>query len=196
MGIIAVFVAAFFLGAVPFGYLIGRLNGVDVRAKGSGNIGTSNVLRTVGAAAAASVLIFDVFKAAVPVWVAAALGYDQTAAFWAGTAAVLGHTFSPFLRFKGGRGVASTLGVVIAAAPWVAVWCAAIWLVLVALTRFISLGSLVAAAAVPVILLLERAPTGVVAAAVLLFLLILLRHQPNIKRLVQGNENRIGERAK
>lgn len=190
----ALLVAAFVLGAVPFGYLIGRAAGVDVRRVGSGNIGAGNLLRAVGRWAALCTLLLDAGKGALPVAAArwAGVSPDWLAAVVA--AAVLGHVYTPFLRFRGGKGVATTLGGLAAATPWVALTAVAVWLVTAAASRIASLAALLAAALLPLCVwwLDGRAPFLVL--GVVLAVLVVWRHRENIGRIRQGTEPRIGHR--
>lgn len=187
-------VLGYLLGSIPFGVVITRALGLgDLRAIGSGNIGATNVLRTGNKAAAAATLLLDGAKGAVAVLIArAALGED--AAQLAGGAAFLGHLYPVWLRFKGGKGVATFLGTVLALAWPVGLAACAAWLVTAALSRISSLSALVAAAAtVPLAWLLGR-PEVMVLCAVLA-VLVFLRHQTNIARLAAGTEPRIGKKA-
>lgn len=189
-------VAAFFLGAIPVGYLIGRLKGVDVRSEGSGNTGATNLARTLGKKAGLLTLIGDMFKGILSVLLAVIFEFrspvvDPGATL--GFFAILGHCFSPFLRFKGGKGVATSLGVFLILVPLETVLCVFLFLATVTLSRFVSLGSLVAVGCMPVILLLRGLDTTsstLIVTSVLTALLIFSRHRANILRLCSGTENR------
>jgi len=186
--------ACYLLGAVPFGFLAGRLWGnVDIRTMGSGNIGATNVLRTLGVVPAVLVLLLDAAKGWTAVWVALRLGLGEPAVAGAALAAVAGHNWPVFLGFRGGRGIATALGVLIALAPVVAAVLAAVWLAIVLLTRYVSLGSIVASALLPFILVAGRFPWIYVLAGVILAVTAIWRHRPNIARLLAGTEHRIGE---
>jgi glycerol-3-phosphate acyltransferase PlsY len=184
------FVIAYLIGSVPFGLLLTRLAGAgDVRAIGSGNIGATNVLRTGRKGLALATLALDVLKGALPVWLAYRyLGPDMAAV--AGLGAVLGHCFPVWLKLKGGKGVATAAGVVLALTPVVAAIAIGVFVLLVLATRYVSLGSMLGAiAAAPGAYLL-----GQVQAAelyLLLALIIVLKHAGNIRRLAQGNESRL-----
>lgn len=183
---------AYALGSVPFGIVIARAFGLgDLRQIGSGNIGATNVLRTGNKPAAALTLVLDAAKGGIAVLIArAALGED--AAQIAGFAAFLGHCFPVWLGFRGGKGVATFLGTLIALAWPVGLAACATWLVVAALLRISSLAALVAAAAAPVwALLLGYGSAAALCAA--LALLVVLRHRPNIARLLAGTEPRIGK---
>lgn len=189
-------VGAYLLGSVPFGLLIARLQGgVDLRRVGSGNIGATNVLRTLGKGAAALTLVGDIGKGALAVGIGRALGVSPTLLASIALAAVVGHLLPVFLGFRGGKGVATTLGVVLAAMPAVGVLLLVIWILVATIWRYSSLAALVAAAALPVLAWgLDGRPVMVVLAGTL-FLLVLLRHRGNIARLWQGTEGKIGQKV-
>jgi acyl phosphate:glycerol-3-phosphate acyltransferase len=187
--------SAFLSGAVPFGYLIGRAAGVDVRRTGSGNIGTANLVRTVGWPAGLLTLLLDVAKGAVPVAVArwAAAPPEWLAAVAGAT--VLGHIFTPFLRFRGGKGVATTLGALAAASPPTAAAAVGVWVAVAALFRFTSLAALAVAGLLPPLAWWLDGRPALVALGVALAALVVWRHRENIGRLRRGTEPRLGRRA-
>jgi glycerol-3-phosphate acyltransferase PlsY len=184
------FVIPYLIGSVPFGVVVTRLGGAgDVRAIGSGNIGATNVLRTGRKGLALATLVLDLLKGALPVWLAQRyLGSDM--AVVAGLGAVVGHCFPIWLRFKGGKGVATAAGVVIVLTPVVAAIAIAIFVLAVFATRYVSLGSILGTiAAAPAAYFM-----GYVQAAelyLLLALIIVLKHAANIRRLTAGNEARL-----
>lgn len=181
------------LGSVPFGLLIGKLWAkVDVRLRGSGNIGTTNVLRTLGPLPAAVVLLFDVGKGWLPVFFAVKFGFSDGAVAVAALAAVAGHSWSVFLKFKGGRGVATALGVLIGLSPWTALSLVGVFAVVVALSGYVSLGSIVASVLMPIVLALFGASGAYIVLGIILGGLSVVRHAPNIRRLREGTENRFG----
>jgi glycerol-3-phosphate acyltransferase PlsY len=186
-------ILAYLLGSIPFGVLITRALGLgDLRAIGSGNIGATNVLRTGNKGAAAATLILDGGKGAVAVLLARHFG-GETAAMVAALAAFLGHLFPVWLGFRGGKGVATFLGVTLALAWPAGLLACATWLVTAFLFRFSSLAALVAAVSVPVWLaLLGR--SDLVPLGIALAMLIFVRHHANIRRLLDGSEPRIGGR--
>jgi acyl phosphate:glycerol-3-phosphate acyltransferase len=189
-----VVLASYFLGAIPTSYLVSRLFArIDLREHGSGNLGATNLYRVLGWKYALPVALFDIAKGAIPVLVFAPwVSSSQLFALACGVAAIVGHVFSVFVRFQGGKGVATAAGVMLGLTPVALAVCAAVWASLVLLTGYVSLGSIAAAAVLPVaVYLLERPPTsellwidaGVAAGVILL-------HRRNIQRLLQGTENR------
>jgi len=189
--LIAIGIAAYLLGSVPFGVLITRLMGLgDVRNIGSGNIGATNVLRTGNKAAAAGTLLLDAGKGAVAVLIARAIA-GEDAAQLAGFASFLGHIYPVWLRFKGGKGVATFLGNMLALAWPIGLLCCATWAVIVLLTRISSASALVASASAAVWCYLYG-PSSLIGLALALSLLVWIRHAANIGRLLRGKEPRIG----
>lgn len=180
----------YLLGAIPFGLILTRLAGAgDIRQIGSGNIGATNVLRTGKKGLAAATLLLDGAKGAAAVLLLA--GVDADAALIAGFAAVIGHNFPVWLKFKGGKGVATTLGVLLAAAWPVGVLACLTWLAAAVVSRISSLAALVGLAASP-LYALWLADGRTAALAAVLAILSAIRHQENIRRLVKGEEPRIG----
>jgi len=187
-------VVGYLLGAIPFGLILTRLAGQgDIRRIGSGNIGATNVLRTGKKGLAAATLLLDGAKGAVAVLLLA--GYDANGALVAGFAAVIGHNFPVWLKFKGGKGVATTLGVLLAAAWPVGLAACATWLAAAFLTRISSLAALIGLAASPLYALWLATPRTAALAAILAALGA-LRHHENIRRLLKGEEPRIGGKGK
>jgi acyl phosphate:glycerol-3-phosphate acyltransferase len=182
----------YLLGSVPFGLLLTKVSGLgDIRSIGSGNIGATNVLRTGRKGLAAATLVLDGLKGAAAVLIARAWLDDQDTALLAGLAAVLGHLFPVWLRFKGGKGVATGLGVLIAAAWPIGLAACAVWLVVAAISRFSSLAALAAFASAPCVALgLEE--FGIVKLSFTVAVLVFVRHRANIRRLLAGTEPRIG----
>ncbi len=190
---IAVAVLSYLLGSVPFGIVITRMMGLgDLRQIGSGNIGATNVLRTGNKRAAAATLILDAAKGAVAVLVArAAVGED--AAQLAALCSFLGHLFPVWLNFKGGKGVATFLGTLLALDWWVGLACCATWAVAAAITRISSLSALTAAALATVWLIVFR-EGQMIFLVVILTILVYIRHAANLKRIKQGTDPRIGQK--
>lgn len=184
--------SAYLLGSVPFGLLIGRLAaGRDVRKTGSGNIGATNVARTAGKAWGILTLLADGLKGAAPVWLALALWPGRPElAHWVGLAVMTGHCFSLYLGFKGGKGVATALGVFLILAPKAVGLGVAVFVLAVALTKRVSVGSLTAVVAVFGGIWYLGARGSALAASGLMILLIFIRHWANILRLAKGEESR------
>ena len=193
LAVIAMFVSGYLLGSVPFGIIIGRtLYGIDPRTVGSGNIGTANSMRAFGRTGAVLVLLGDALKGAIPTYVALRLFDDPWISAGVGLATVIGHNWSMFLRFKGGKGVATTLGVVIVLSLLAAVAFGAVWLATAAITRYSSLASMLGSAAVPLMMYARGDPLPYVWYGIIALALVLVRHEPNIRRLVAGDELKIG----
>jgi glycerol-3-phosphate acyltransferase PlsY len=195
--------AAYFLGSIPFGLLLAKLlGGADVRKAGSGNIGAANVARVAGPLAGILTLLLDTAKGAAAVWLAARLTNESAA--WmmlAALAALAGHCFPVWLKFKGGKGVATALGVFLALCPLAALAALLLFAIVVAYWRYVSLGSISAAAAIPLLMYFLWAPhhappliiaLGSLAAA----LLVVYKHAGNIQRLVQGEEPKFSSSKK
>jgi len=189
--------AAYVVGAVPIGYLVARAFGVsDIRRHGSGTIGTTNVLRTLGSGPAVLTLAGDIAKGFVAVALAGAVaGGDPLVRGAAALAAVVGNCWSVFLGFRGGKGVATGLGAFLTLVPWAVLPAALVWLAVTATFRFVSLGSITAAVCVPLGTVLLGYPSASALATLAVGAIILVRHRDNIARLMAGTERRLGERA-
>ncbi len=184
----------YLLGSIPFGLLLTRAAGLgDIRRVGSGNIGATNVLRTGNKALAAATLLLDAVKGAAAILIANWWG-GHAAILWAGAGAVLGHAFPVWLGFKGGKAVATSYGVLIAAAWPVGLCAGAVWLVVAALARMSSLAALASFALAPVLAAILGDATTVKLALVIA-VLVFVRHHTNIRRLIAGTEPRIGQKA-
>ncbi len=185
---------AFLLGSLPTGLLIAKVWGVNLKETGSGNIGATNVLRTTGKGPALLTLIGDSAKGAVAVLIARYFGAGVFFEGVVGLCAVLGHNFSLFLKFRGGKGVATSLGVLTIYSPQTGLLTIIIWLMTVLITRYSSLGALVSFGLLPLGALVldsrEKVPL-----LFLMTLLIFVRHKDNIRRIIKGTEPRIGART-
>ncbi len=181
-------------GSVPFAFLLARRAGVDVRVTGSGNVGAANVLRTTGAWRGVTVMMLDVAKGAAAVLLAYVTAGGSLAAA-TGAAAVVGHIYPVWLRFHGGKGVAVAAGAFGVLSPAATAIAAALFLVTVSLTRYVSLGSIAATLALPPAAWLAGAPRAVVTSASCTGALILFRHRANLRRLLSGTERKMGTRA-
>ncbi|MEA1996351.1 MAG: glycerol-3-phosphate 1-O-acyltransferase PlsY [Gemmatimonadota bacterium] len=199
--------AAYLIGAFPTSAILSRLiYGIDLRTKGSGNLGATNVFRVLGAWPGVLVLAIDIFKGFAPVyWIPALMAAQGggTAEFKVtlGLAAVAGHIFSPFVQFRGGKGVATAAGVFLAICPWALMLSLAVWLAAMAAFRIVSVASLAAAVGLPVFVCLtaDRALSGygvIQGFSILIALAVILTHMSNIRRLLQGEEKKLGTRSK
>lgn len=196
---IAAILAAYLLGAIPFGLLFSRwLTGKDPREHGSGNIGATNALRTSGKKVGILTLLADIGKGSLAVALADYLQDDMTLVAAVALAVFIGHIFPVYLKFKGGKGVATMFGVLIPWLPWVAVASFITWLLLFKLTRYVSLASVVAAAILPIftwlfgILLWSNSEPSSLFACIILGLLIIARHVGNMRRILTGEEPKTG----
>jgi acyl phosphate:glycerol-3-phosphate acyltransferase len=192
--------AAYLIGAVPVGYLVGRAFGVaDIRRHGSGTIGATNVLRTAGRLPAILTLVGDTAKGYLAVVAGAALGASTSGAdsgvlAASAVAAVIGNCWSVFLGFRGGKGVATGLGALLKIVPLAVLPAALVWLAITISFRYVSLGSILAAACVPLGALLLGAPPPFVIAAFAVGAIVVARHHANITRLLAGHEPKLGQR--
>ncbi len=185
-------VVAYLCGSIPTGILLSRRRGVDPRDIGSGNIGATNVARAAGATAGFLTLVGDTLKALLPVLVAKSLGLGSTVVALVGLAAFLGHLYSCFLGFQGGKGVAATFGVLLGLAPLGAALLVVVFVATVAIGRYVSAASLLAAALTAPILLSIGYSAPTVLAGFLMSVLVAIRHRDNIRRLRFGTEPRVG----
>ena len=200
---IAVGLAGYLLGSIPTGFLVARARGVDIRTVGSGNIGATNVFRYLGKPAGIFVLLADALKG----WIAVVLLTRVLAAWlypsadvqdreWlaicAGFCAILGHNYTCWLHFKGGKGIATSAGVVLAWAPWSLLIIFIIWVLVFALSRYVSLASICASFALPFAAWVTHESLTIVLVTAGMALLAIYKHKGNIHRLINGTENRIG----
>jgi len=187
----------YLLGSLPFAVIVSRAFGIaDPRSFGSGNPGATNVLRSGHKPAALLTLLGDAAKGWLAMAIAAKLGAGDTAVAAAGVAAFLGHVFPFTLRFKGGKGVATALGVLMGFSGVLGAAVAAIWLAVAAVTRYSSLAALVAAASAPSIVMLRHESEEVFIAVSIISVVLILRHKANIQKLLAGTEDRIGAKKK
>ncbi|HCI28750.1 MAG TPA: glycerol-3-phosphate 1-O-acyltransferase PlsY [Fervidobacterium sp.] len=179
-------VVGYLIGSIPFSYIIPKVKGVDITKVGSGNVGGTNVLRTLGIAAGALSMFLDIIKAVAAVLIFKTFGEGPMV--MAGAMAVIGHCFSPFLKFKGGKGVATTLGTFFAIFPQAGLFSLGIFITVVALTEYVSLASITGLIAGTIFALVFHKSYWVIFLALSLF--SVLRHKENIKRLLNGNERK------
>ena len=190
----------FLIGSIPFGIIFTRKSGIDIRQRGSGNVGATNVLRNAGKLPAILTLLADIAKGAIPVLLCGYIFADTDQAtgeiFKAvtGLTAVLGHMFSVFLSFKGGKGVATGFGVLAIYNPLNAFVTLLVWIAVVAVTKHVSLGAIIAMAVLPFFFIVQKASTVSIVFAISLAALIIFKHISNIKHLIAGTEARLGEK--
>jgi glycerol-3-phosphate acyltransferase PlsY len=194
LGIVLV-LFGYVLGSVPTGYLVGRALGVDVRKVGSGNIGTANVLRAAGKWAAILTLAGDMLKGLLPVVVARLAVQNEWLIAVVAFAAVVGHCWPVFLRFKGGKAVATGAGTTIGLAPLIGLCLFAFWWAVVLLSRYTSLGAIAVMVISPVVFWLSDQPLPYVLYTIIGGALVLWRHRENARALLQGTERKVGQRA-
>jgi glycerol-3-phosphate acyltransferase PlsY len=191
---LAIVAFAYFVGSIPFAYIFVRyVTGRDVRREGSGNVGATNALRSAGWRVGVTVTILDIAKGSLAVW--AMMVFNPESAWLAAAmlAVVVGHCFPPWLLFRGGKGVATGFGAFLVIAPLSAVAALGVWVVMLAVFRWVSLASMTATASFPVLIQLVDHPDWVTLASVAAAaILIILRHHSNIRNLVTGNEQRLG----
>lgn len=186
-------IAAYFLGSIPTGLLLGKAFGVDIRSTGSGNIGATNVYRTLGKKIGLLTLAGDCLKGLVPVLAMKYLGSSDLWIALAGLAAFLGHVFPVFLGFKGGKGVATALGVFLAVSPLAVLCSLMIFLLVVMKWRYVSLASITAACAMPVFVIVIEHKSFPTLLAVIIASIIIQKHRDNIERLKAGTERKFKE---
>jgi glycerol-3-phosphate acyltransferase PlsY len=196
-------IASYLLGSIPFGYVAGRIAGIDVRNAGSGNVGATNVVRVLGKRYGYPVFALDVLKGfgAVKISMLMASGRPpewnspEIFGILAATSAVLGHVYPPWLKFKGGKGVATSAGALLALTPVATLIGVAIWIIVFWLTRYVSLASVVATVALPIVILMirsadENSSKFLVYSSVGVAALVIWRHRSNLSRLIRGTEPR------
>ena len=187
--------AAYLMGSIPFAQLLSTRRGIDLRRVGSGNVGASNVLRTLGVRPAVLAMMLDAVKGTVAVLIAQRLTNGVAAPVAAGLASMIGHVYPIWLRFRGGKGVATAAGAFAVLTPVAAVVAVGAFLLTVALTRFISVGSMVAALTLAAWAIASDAPSIVGIGAAIGAALVLIGHRANVLRLVAGTERRVGQRG-
>ncbi len=201
---ILVVLGAYLLGSIPFGYLVAKAKGIDIRTAGSGNIGATNAMRVLGKPAGIFVLLMDMLKGLAAVWLCTeilqrmniAAADVQTARVIAGISVVLGHNYTCWLRFKGGKGIATTGGAFLALAPWAVLVAIVVFVLLVLLTKYVSVGSIGTAIALPTtIWVMTPSDLFLCIVATLLGVMAIYKHKSNIQRLLAGTENRVGKKT-
>jgi glycerol-3-phosphate acyltransferase PlsY len=185
----------YILGSIPFGLFIGKARGIDLRKVGSGNIGATNVQRTLGWTWAGFSFILDFAKGAVPVIIALILGLDKWQAAAIGASVVIGHCWSVFLLFKGGKGISTTFAVIVTLDWRIGLGALVLWIIILLLYRYVSLASIIGAAMLPFGFYIVTFDLPLSCIILLISLVTILRHYENIKRLKNGNENKIGQKV-
>ncbi len=196
---------AYLLGSIPFGFLVAKAKGIDIRSVGSGNIGATNAMRVLGKPAGIFVLLMDALKGyAAVMWIPAVMlkivsaeASDlETLRIFAGIFAVLGHNYTCWLKFKGGKGIATTAGVFLALAPWALLVALIVFILAILLTRYVSVGSIAAAIALPVtVWIMSPQNLFLCMVTTALGVLAIYKHKSNIQRLMTGTENRLGKKS-
>jgi glycerol-3-phosphate acyltransferase PlsY len=191
---------AYVVGATPFGFLAGKAKGIDIREHGSGNIGATNVLRVLGKPVGITVLVLDVMKGLVPVIVAKLVSDSSLVHIATAMAAILGHNYTFWLGFKGGKGIATTGGAILPIMPWALIAAVLGWIIVLKVSRYVSLASIAAALIIPLTLVIENLITGtwewnIFGFGMFVCLLAILKHRSNIGRLLRGEENRFAKKS-
>jgi acyl phosphate:glycerol-3-phosphate acyltransferase len=195
--VVVTIILGYFIGTIPTGYLVAKARGVNIQQAGSGNIGATNVLRTLGALPAVIVVLADPLKGAVATMIPTLVGVGTWGIALVGLATVLGNNFNVLLGLRGGKGIATSIGVFLVIDPLITVMCLALGVFTILISRTVSLGSLVGLASLPLFVLAKgnfAVPNLVLAVA--LTSLALMRHRDNIRRLLNGTERRLGERPR
>jgi glycerol-3-phosphate acyltransferase PlsY len=195
MTVVLLILCGYILGSIPTGYLVGRAFGVDVRRVGSGNIGTANVLRAAGKWPAVLTLVGDMMKGLIPVVIARLVTENVWVHAAVGLAAVVGHCWPVFLRFKGGKAVATGAGTSIGLAPLVGLGLFAFWWAVVLVSRYTSLGAIAVMVVSPFVFLLTGQPLAYVLYTIVGGALVLWRHRENARALLAGTERKVGQKA-
>lgn len=194
MDFLKVILIGYLLGSIPFGYLMGKLYKINVTKYGSGNIGVTNVLRVIGVVPALIVLVFDVLKGYLATYIAYSLGGEILAVIGA-MASMAGHIWPVYLKFKGGRAVATGLGAILFLTPKITLFAILLFIVIVTLTRYVSLGSILCAIFVSTAIIFTKQPLPYMIFALIGSILVIVRHRTNIQRLLKGQENKIGSKV-
>ncbi len=190
MSALALIIFGYLLGSIPIGFLVGSLSGLDVRKAGSRNVGATNVARVVGKTQGLITLAGDTAKGFVPVFFSLQMGFGDRIAALVALAAFLGHLYPVFLKFEGGKGVATALGVLLALAPDAAIVLMFVFVLVVLISRIVSLASIVAVGLAPIVVWLFSYPPSRISVILIMALWIIARHRENIRRLASGAEPR------
>ncbi|MFN3478773.1 MAG: glycerol-3-phosphate 1-O-acyltransferase PlsY [Thermodesulfovibrionales bacterium] len=187
---------SFLIGSIPVGLIVARVKGIDLRKVGSGNIGATNVLRAMGKGPALITLAGDMLKGFLPVIISSSFLNDTLSIGIIGLVAILGHDFSLFLRFRGGKGVATSIGVLLAYSPFVAILTILLWIIIVFMSRYSSMGAIVSFILLPLNIYVFDYSYEKFVISIFITILLLFKHRENIGRLLTGQEPKIGERIR
>ncbi|MBU1035469.1 MAG: glycerol-3-phosphate 1-O-acyltransferase PlsY [bacterium] len=198
MKIALIIISCYLLGSIPFGYIVGKLfKKVDIREFGSGNIGATNAFRILGPSLASLVLLSDVGKGILSIYLVRFLSIDNLLIFTiAGLAVICGHDWSLFLGFKGGKGIATTFGVVFVLNPIISILAVTVWVIVIIITRYASLSSIFAVISILVFTILFKQPYEYIVFSAIILVLGIFKHKDNIERLKSKKERKIGEKIK
>jgi glycerol-3-phosphate acyltransferase PlsY len=198
MKIALIILGCYLLGSIPFGYIAGKLfKKIDIRELGSGNIGATNVFRILGPSLASLVLIGDISKGIFSIYLVQYFNIDNLLILTiAGLAVICGHDWSLFLGFKGGKGIATTFGVIFALNPIISILAIVVWVVVMIITRYASLSSILAVISIMIFTILFKQPYEYIIFSAIIIVLSIFKHKENIKRLRSGNERKIGKKSK
>jgi len=198
MKIVLVILICYLLGSIPFGYIVGKLfKKIDIREYGSGNIGATNAFRILGPVLASLVLIGDIGKGIFSIYLVRFLNIDNLFILTiAGLAVICGHDWSVFLKFKGGKGVATTFGVIFSFNLVISILAVTVWGIVMIFTRYASLSSILSLASIAIFMILFKQPYEYIIFSLAILILAIFKHKENIKRLKLGKEKKIGERLK
>ena len=198
MKIALIIISCYLLGSIPFGYIMGKLfKKIDIREFGSGNIGTANAFRILGPSLASLVLIGDIGKGIFSIYLVQYFNIDNLLILTiSGLAVICGHDWSLFLGFKGGKGIATTFGVVFALNSIISILAIVVWVVVMIITRYASLSSILAVISIMIFTILFKQPYEYIIFSAIIIVLSIFKHKENIKRLRSGNERKIGKKSK
>jgi len=183
---------SYLIGSIPTGYIVGKLKGIDIRKYGSGNIGATNVFRVLGKSYGIFVLIFDFLKGFFPLFIFSKTLGSSLGQILIGLSLILGHSFSLYLKFKGGKSVATASGVFFFLVPKAMIFCLILWIIITFITKYVSLASMISALFLPIFyFLFEEKDIYILSFCILTAVIIIIRHKSNILRLIQGKENKI-----
>lgn len=191
MKMLLLLATSYLLGSIPFGLLVARLKGIDLTNTGSGNIGATNVFRSVGKGFGIAIFVLDMLKGYFPVYLASASGQNHYIVMLCGLLAITGHMFSVFLNFKGGKGVATGLGVILGIAPRLFILSFLLGIAIISFTGYVSLASITGSIFLSILMSRSGQPLPYIWMVLIITVVLIIKHIPNIKRLFNGTENKI-----